>query len=165
MHHSIGAYRTGNILEVLLAHVCKLDRDLATNLIVRGGRDANAAGFGYSLKPSCDVDAIAKYVVLLDDHIADVYSDTEKKAPIRRVTDCKLTRLTLEIYSRSNRFDGTLELGKKSVACVLDNPTSVFGDCRFGGVCKKRSKTSMCSLFVVMHKPGISSYIGGQYRR
>jgi hypothetical protein len=54
----IGTYRTGDVLESLLAKISEIDRDLAANLIVSGKRDADATRFGDALKPCSDVDTV-----------------------------------------------------------------------------------------------------------
>jgi len=58
----IGAHRTSDILEALLAQICKLDCDFSENLIVRRRRDADTARFGDALKTGCDIDAIASHL-------------------------------------------------------------------------------------------------------
>ena len=63
--HCIGPHRTGDVLEVLLAHIRELDPDFAENLIVSRRRDADAARFGDALKPRRNIDAVAKNVVRL----------------------------------------------------------------------------------------------------
>ena len=75
--HGIGPYRTGDVLEALLAQIGELNPDLAPDMIVGRRRDADAARFCDALKPRRDIDAVSKDVVRLDNNVADVDADTE----------------------------------------------------------------------------------------
>jgi class 3 adenylate cyclase len=70
LDYGIGTYRTGDVLEGLLAKVSELDRDLAVNLIVGGRRDADAARFGDTLKSCSDIDTVTEDILALDQNIA-----------------------------------------------------------------------------------------------
>ena len=59
----ISPYGAGDVLQVLLAQIGKLKSELAENLIVGGGRDADASRFSDAVWPCCDIDAITKDVV------------------------------------------------------------------------------------------------------
>jgi hypothetical protein len=50
----------------VLAKVGEIDRDLAANLFVSRGRDADAARCSGPLKTGRDVDAIAKNIITFD---------------------------------------------------------------------------------------------------
>src|SRR4029077_8755592 len=60
LHNGIGPYWTSNIFQALLAQIGELNRDLATDLIVGGKRDANAARFRDALKPRGYIHAVPK---------------------------------------------------------------------------------------------------------
>ena len=51
--------------------------DLAANLPMRIVGDADAARFGNSFKACCDVDPIAEDIVVVDDDVANVNTDTK----------------------------------------------------------------------------------------
>jgi hypothetical protein len=73
----IGPNRVGNIFEVLLTQVGKLNPDPAADIIVGRRRNADASGLCDALKPSRNIYAVAKNVVRFDDHVADVDADTK----------------------------------------------------------------------------------------
>src|SRR5690349_475244 len=78
----IGTDRTGDVLEGLLAKISELDWDLAANLIVRGRRDADATRLSDPLKPSRNVDAIAKDVIALDQDVSEIDPDPKQHTAV-----------------------------------------------------------------------------------
>jgi hypothetical protein len=62
----------GDILQRLRSQIVVDNIDLAANLPVGVIRDADATGFRDPLKARCNIDAIAKDIVVVDDDIADV---------------------------------------------------------------------------------------------
>jgi hypothetical protein len=70
-------HRLGDILQVLLADVVERTVDLAANMPMRIVGDADTARFGNSLKARCDVDPIAEDIVVVDDDVANVNTDTK----------------------------------------------------------------------------------------
>ena len=52
-------------------------------MLVSGGGDRDAALVGELLQPIRDVDSVARGVVTLDDHVAEVDADTELELAIR----------------------------------------------------------------------------------
>src|ERR1700677_4725112 len=83
-HHSIGPYRTSDILEVLLAQIGELDIHFAANLIIGRRRDADATGFGDALQPSCDVDTVTENIIALNEDVAEVDTDPKLHLPVLR---------------------------------------------------------------------------------
>src|SRR6266699_3202004 len=55
--------RAANILQTELAQIDEICVDLASNLLIRGRRNANAARLSNTLKPRRNIDAIAEDVV------------------------------------------------------------------------------------------------------
>jgi hypothetical protein len=88
--HGIGAHRTSNVLEALLAQIDKLDRDFADNLFVSRSRDADAARFGDALKTGCDVDAIAKNVMRFNNYVADIDANAKGETLFVSVINCEV---------------------------------------------------------------------------
>ena len=113
-------------LRFCLAHINELGPDLASNMIVGRRRDADTPGLCDALEPGRDVDAIAKDIVRLDDHVADVDANTEYKAPIFCLSGGEISNAVLKMPGRSHRFDRAGELGQKPVTCVLDHATAVL---------------------------------------
>jgi hypothetical protein len=163
--YGIGPYRAGDVFEVLLAQIGKLGSDLAADLIVGGSRDADAARFGNALKPCRNVDAVAKDVMGLDDHVADIDAHTESNAPVFHVADCKFMNAGLELHGSSDRFDCARKFRQEPVASVLHDVAAVFRNRGLDTVREERCQFGVSSLFVIVHKPRITSHVGGQYRR
>ena len=153
-----------NILKALFAEVDELGCDLPQNLIVGRRRDADTARFCDALEPSRNIYAIAKNVMWLDNHVADVDTDTELKAPIFHVFDCKFINTGLEKHRSPNRFDRARKLCQEPVPGVLDNAAAVIGYCRGDSVREERCQFGMRGLFVIVHEPRVASHVGGQYR-
>ena len=61
-----------------------IEIELVPDLLVNGMGDANGARLGESLEAGSDVDAIAKDVVAIDDHVAKIDTDPELETPVRR---------------------------------------------------------------------------------
>src|SRR5450432_3849516 len=112
----IGPYRTGDILEALFSQIGELDRELATDLIVGGRRDADAARFRDALKPRRYIHAVPKNVMRFNNYVANIDAHTEKDALVFRVADCKFVDAVLELQRGSDRFDSTRKLRQAPIA-------------------------------------------------
>jgi hypothetical protein len=71
------------------------------HLIVRGRREADATRFSDPLKPSRDVDAIAKNVIALNKGVAEVDPDPVQHTPVLGDTAVPLGRSLAEGVQRS----------------------------------------------------------------
>ena len=61
-----------------------IEIELVPDLVVDGLRDADRAGLGERLEPGGDVDAIAKDVVAVDDHVAEIDADPQLEPALGR---------------------------------------------------------------------------------
>ena len=100
----------------------------------------------------------------LDNHVADIDTDTESDAPILGVSECNFMDTGLELNSSSNRFDRARKLRQEPVASVFHDAAAMFRDCCLDAAPEKRRQFGVRSLFVMMHQPRIASHVGGQYR-
>src|SRR5262245_5696611 len=66
------------ILQLLVAEVHEVDRQLVADLLVDTARNTDAAGICERLKPFSDIDSVAKQVAPFDDHIAQIDSDAKQ---------------------------------------------------------------------------------------
>ena len=82
--HGVRSDRLDDVFKVLLAQIDELSLDLASDGIVRRRRDTDTPGFCDALKPCRDVYAIAKDIMRLNNHVADIDANTEGDAPIFR---------------------------------------------------------------------------------
>jgi hypothetical protein len=81
---------SGDVFDLLLAHVLKRIRELVSDLVPDDAADANAAGLGKGFQAGRDVDPISEDVVLFDDHIPEVDPNPELDPLLQRGGDIAL---------------------------------------------------------------------------
>src|SRR6516165_3563836 len=156
----IGAYRTRDVLEGLLANVSELDRDFPANLFVGGSRNANATRFGDALKPCRNVDAIAKNVIAVDDDVADIDADAEADLLFCDLT-C-LRHLALNGHGAVHRVYGAGELNKHPIAGRLDDTAFVFGNSGIDNLTAERLQRCQRAYLIDADQSGITRDISRQ---
>src|SRR5215470_16120572 len=87
--HGISPYRTGDILEALFAQIGELNPDLASDVIVGRRRDADSVRLCDAFKSGCNVNAVPKDVMGLDDDVTDVDAHAESNAAVLDLIDCE----------------------------------------------------------------------------
>jgi hypothetical protein len=137
----------------LLTQIGELNPHLASDVIVGRRRDADAAGFRDALKPRRNVNAVAKNVMRLNNHITDIDANTESNTHVVRFSHCKLLDTRLKLNSGSNRFDCARKLRQEPVAGILHDAAAVFRDCGLDAACEERRQFGVRSFFVVVHEP------------
>jgi hypothetical protein len=131
-------HRTRNILEALLAHIGKLNRDFADNLFVSRSRDADATRFCDALKTSCDVDAIAKNVMGFDDYVANSNADTKDETFIFSVANREVMDALLELRCSPNRLDCAPKFCQEPITTIFYDPATMLRDRRLYSVRQER---------------------------
>src|SRR5262245_23689762 len=101
----IGTYRTGDVLEGLLAKVGELDRDLAVDLVVCGRRDADAPGLRDALEPCRYVDTVSENIFAFDQDVAEIDPDPEQHLAINRYPFVPLGHHLLHSHRTLHRID------------------------------------------------------------
>jgi hypothetical protein len=91
-------------------------------------RDANAAGLCDALQSRGDVDAVAKYIVVVNDDVADVNADAEFDSLVLRDRSILLSHTTLDLDGASRCIDRARELDQHTVAGGLYDAPSMRGD-------------------------------------
>jgi hypothetical protein len=122
----IGAYRTGYVLEGLLAKISELDLDFAANLLISRRRDADAAGFGNALQPCCDVNTVTENIVALDQNFTEIDPDPEQHPTVFWDAVITLGHDRLHSHRAFDRIDYRGELKQHAVPCGLDKTTPVL---------------------------------------
>ncbi len=125
---SIGPDRARDVFEVLLAEIGEINADLASDMIVSRGRDTDAAGVGDAFKPRRNIHAVSKDVMWLDNYVADIDANTESNSGAFRVGGRKFFDAGLKLQGCSNRSDCARKLRQETIASILDDAASVFGD-------------------------------------
>ena len=149
--YGIGTNRAGDVFEVLLAQIGELNPNLAANLIVGGRRYANAAGLCNAFKPCRNIYAVAKNVMRLDNHVADIDADAESNPSIFRIGGREFFDAGLKLCSGSNRFDRAWKRCQEPVAGILDDAAAVVGDRRRDTIREERCQSGVRGLLVLVH--------------
>jgi hypothetical protein len=117
---AVDAQRPGDVFEALLADIGKLGLDLAPHLAKSVFGDADAARLGQAFEPCRDVDAIAKEIVAVEDHVAEIDPDAELDAAVGRIDGVAFRHRLLHRNGTAHRVDDAAELSP-SVASGLDD--------------------------------------------
>ena len=159
------ADRTGDVLDALLAEIleCELFQSLA-DLVAHGARDADAAGLGEHFEPRRDVDAVAKDVVVLDDHVAEIDADAELDPPRRRDVGVASRHPALDLGRAQHRIGDAVELDQHAVAGGLDDAALVLGDGRIDQLDPMGLETRERARLVGLHQPAVADHVGGEDR-
>ena len=157
--------RAGDVLDVLLADILKRDVvEPVADLIAHGARDADAAGLGEHLETRRDVDAVAKNIVLLDDHVAQIDADAELDPSRRRHIGIAPRHPALDLGGARHRVYDAVELHQHAIAGRLDDAAAVLG---YGGINElKAVGLEACKRprLVDLHQPAITDHVGGKDR-
>ena len=114
--------RHRKVLDLLLADVDELDRELVGDLLVDGARHAQSARLGDAAEAARDVDAVAQQVAVALHHVADGDSDPEAHLPARRIGEVAGAQALLHVDRAAHRLDGARKLGQHGVAGGIENP-------------------------------------------
>ncbi len=162
--NGISPYRAGYVLELLFAQIGKLDRDLSANLIVSRRRYADAAGFGDTLKPGCNVDAVSKNILALDEDVAEVDPHPKQHAPIPGDAVIALGHSGLHRDGALHRVDYRRKLDQQTIARGLYDTTAMLRHQRIGNGPVFTQGAGGADL-VEAHQSRITGHIGGHDSR
>jgi len=149
---------------MLLAEVLERVIEPVSDLIANDATDADLTGLGQRFQPRRHIHPIAKDVLLLDDHVAEVDTHPEVDPLIRLDRAVPLGHTTLELDGAAHRVDHTRELGKETVAGILHNAASLLADLRIDQFLQMGLEPLVRALFIGAHHPRVSSHVGGQDR-
>src|SRR6516162_2938855 len=160
-YDAIGAQRAGDVLQILLAHIVDGDLDLTADLLISGGRKADAAGLGDGFQARGDVDAVAEDVVAVGQHVADIDADAELDPPLGRlVGGC--CHATLHSDGATHRVDDTGELDQQPVARGLDDAAPMSADFGVDQLPAQDAQPRQSPLLVIADEPAVAGDIGRQ---
>ncbi len=160
------ADRTGDVLDALVAEI--LERDVlqpVADLIAHRARDADAARLGEHFEARRDVDAVAKDVVFLDDHVAQIDADAELYPPRRRDVHVASRHPALDLGSAKHRVGDAVELDQHAVAGGLDDAAVALGDGRIDELDPMGLETRERPGLVDLHQPTVTDHISRDDRR
>jgi hypothetical protein len=87
----------------------------------------------------------------LDNHVADIDTDTESNPSFFGINGCEFFDTGLELQSGSNRSDRAWKLRQEPVAGVLHDAAAVVGDRGRYTIHKERGQSGVGCLFVAVH--------------
>jgi hypothetical protein len=132
---------------------------LLPDVLVDGLRDANRAGLGKRLKPSGDVDAIAKYVVAIDNNIAKIDTNSQLETAFGRDRVVDGMRCLLHLDGTVQRIDDARKIRQHAVARGADDPSTLRYYQRVDSVAEP-SKRLVRTRFILAHQAAESHHIG-----
>src|SRR5262249_12535090 len=116
------------VLDLHHAEVVARQPQLAFHLFVNTSGDADAAGFGQSLQPRRDIDAVTEQVVVIDHDVAEVDADPDLHAVILRQVEGSFSQVILNLDRGPPGLDGAREFGHQAVAGAAEDAAAVIGD-------------------------------------
>ena len=133
-------------------------------MVVHGIGDEHSARIGEGLDPGGDVDAVAIEVVALDDHVAEIDTDTQLDTVVPPGTGIALGHRLLHLNSTAHRIDDAGKFHQQAVAGGIDDAALVLGDCRIDELAAQRLEAFERAFLVRPHQPRIPGHIGGEDR-
>ena len=137
----------GYVFELLIAHIDKVQINLAVDLLEQCAGEVNTAPFGDFLKARRDVYTVTVNIVPLDDHFSKVNANAEGKHSIVRHSGIAHSHALLNCDGAFDGVDSACELDEQAITHQLHETPVAFGNRRidqFGTMGLQRTKRS-CS--------------------
>src|SRR5262249_38856384 len=154
-----------DVLDLLLAEIVKGDVEAVAHPIQRRGTAANPAPLGPSVKPGCNVDAVAEDFALPDDDGPALYAHAKFGARLCRCRGVWGDHLPLQLDRTAHRVDDAGELDKEAVAGRFDDATPMLGDLGIAEFTANRTQRRERALLILAHQPRIAGNIDRQNGR
>src|ERR1700733_6364921 len=97
--------RCRDILDLLLADIGELHRQLVGDLLVDGARNADAADLGKALETGRDIDAITEQIAVALDDTANGDADTETHVAAGRISEVAGAQTFLDVDRAPDGLD------------------------------------------------------------
>ena len=130
-----------------------------------GTGNANPAWLGQSFQPGCDVDPVAKDVVILEYDVAEIDADPELNPAAFRHIGGSIGHVPLDLDGAMDRLDGAGKFGKRAVAHRLDDTLFVFSDPGLDHLFKVALEGNERACLVLAHETAVADHVGGKNRR
>ena len=152
--------RSRDVLEVNLADIRESNADLAAHLGMDDVRGENAASRRLAFEAGRDIDAVAEYVVALDDDVAEI--DADAKLDGRLSGQIALTHRPLDRDGAFDRIDDAAELNQCPVAHHLDDAAMTRGDGGIECLVPDLPQRGERAGLVGLHHAGVTGDVGGE---
>src|SRR5580704_16478707 len=123
-------HRSRDVLERLLSEVNELRLNPPPHMLVGRAGNAHAAGFRNALQAGGDVDAVAKDILALDKHVAEMNADSVEDTLRLEGAFVASRHLPLHRQGAFDRRDDGREFDEHPVAHRLEQPSAMRGDDR-----------------------------------
>ena len=160
--HPINRDGFANVLDLLLPHRLKTEREFRFNLLRHLSGNADAARVGNLLEAGCDVDTVAMPVGSLHDHFAEVDSNANIDPLILRLAGVSLCHSSLDIDRALNCVDDAAELGQEAIAHELEDAAAMLRYRRFNEFVAVSLDPLKGLRFVPLHQAAVSDNVSGK---
>ena len=160
--HPIDRDGLADVLDLLLPHRLKAEREFRFNLLRHLAGNADAARVGKLLETGRDVDTVAMPIRALHDHFAEVDSNANIDALILRLAGVSLRHSSLDIDRALNRVDDAAELGQKAIAHELEDAAAMLRYRRFNEFIAVSLDPLKGFRFVLLHQAAVADDVSGE---
>ena len=162
----IDPHRLGDVLQPDRPEIGDREVEPLLDLTVGVFGQAERARNRDALDPRGDIDAVAhKVAVALLDDVAEMDSDPEFDAPVRRKASVALGHAALHLDGAAHRIDHAAELNNCAVAGALDDSPVMHRDGGIYEVAAERSQPCQNPVLVGPREPRVADDVGHQDRR
>ena len=161
---AIGVDGARDVLEVLFAQVFGAQHQLADDLFVDRGRDADAADLRDRLQPHRHVHGIAHQVVAAFDHVAQVDADSQGQLIVGLSRRIGRAHGFLDFQGGAHRLDRAREFGQQPVAGHLEDAAAMLAHERAGRI-ESGGQQGQRMLLVARRHGAECHHVEGEDRR
>ena len=159
----VSPHRLSNVLHGLLTAIHENHRQFLADVVTGRARHANAARFSERLKSGRDVDAIAKEVRALYQHVSNMHADAEAHLLIRRLLAILRAERPLHIYGALDRVHDARKLGEHAIPRRVEDAAAMLSDQPVNDLAVRRERAQRAD-FVDAHEATVALDIGGEDR-
>ena len=158
----VDPHRPCDVLQLLFAHVLEVCVELAAHLPVGVVGYADAAGLSDTFEPRGNIDAVAEYVAVLDDDVADMDANAEFDALVLRHRRVTLDHAVLNFNGTARGVDGACELNQDTIAGPLDDAAAMIRDLRFQELAPMSIEPRQRAFLVGSHQAAVAGDVAGE---
>ena len=159
----VDANGLGNVFKFMLSTVLEVHVDVFCSMLVGGGAQGNATRLSQPFNSSCDVYAIAVYVIAFDDHVTQIDADAYLQASFCWHPSVAFCRITLGGDCAAHRMDDTRKLHQRPVTHQFDDAAAVLSNLGPKLLLPQFLDSNMGACFVFAHKPRETHHVGDEY--
>ncbi len=156
----VDADRRADVLQHLLAAIAEGEGQLAGDVMMDRGADADAAGRCLHLQPGGDIHAVAVAILAFEDDVAQIDADADVDPTVFGQARVAFRHAALQHDRALDGVDDAAELGQQPVAHQLEDPAAVPADFGFEEFFAMRPHALECVSLVPLHQPAIADHIG-----